>query len=125
MDAKNGCQSENRLSLSCRSIENFPTVVSAFDCQAVIGTDLQKNDSVWLLRSKIHAFEPMESTYQALTQMRTWINVSTLYIHHLAVTNSTGKDNMMQMPGGYRMVWTELSRPRWKRSSVRSSNDNT
>jgi FkbM family methyltransferase len=77
-----------------------------FDCNVVIQSSLQKNDSVGTTL-EIHAFEPMESTYKALVQMRTWTNVSTLHIHQLAVSNSTGRGHVNKCPAG--IEWCGLT----------------
>jgi FkbM family methyltransferase len=69
------------------------------DCTEEMHSNLQRND---LLRTtlEIHAFEPMESTYQALLQVHTWMNVSTLHFHQLAISNITGTAKMSKCPVG-------------------------
>ena len=48
----------------------------------------------------IHAFEPMNDTYEALLKVRTRFNVSNLHIHHLAISNTTGIGNIVKCPLG-------------------------
>ena len=49
---------------------------------------------------EIHGFEPMKSTYEVLGKVRTWINMSTLYIHKIAMSNMSGRANMNKCPVG-------------------------
>jgi FkbM family methyltransferase len=69
------------------------------DCTEEMHNNLKSKD---LLRTtlEIHAFEPMKSTYQALLQVHTWMNVSTLHIYQLAISNTTGTANLSKCSVG-------------------------
>ncbi|CAF1220708.1 unnamed protein product [Adineta steineri] len=69
------------------------------DCNETISNSVPINNRI-STTLEIHAFEPMESTYQALRQVSTWINISTLYIHEIAISNTTGIANMKKCPVG-------------------------
>ncbi|CAF1377655.1 unnamed protein product [Adineta ricciae] len=69
------------------------------DCNETILNTVQINNPTYK-RLTIHAFEPMKSTYEILDQVRTWMNLSTLYVHQLAISNSTGTANMKKCPAG-------------------------
>jgi FkbM family methyltransferase len=72
---------------------------ACLDCKDKTQCTLQENDYVDT-KVEIYAFEPMESTYQALLQMRTWFNISRLHIYQLAISNSTGRANISKCPVG-------------------------
>jgi FkbM family methyltransferase len=59
------------------------------DCNETMLNDPQRNDRLGTTL-EIHAFEPMKATYQVLFQVRTWFNISRLYIYQLAISNTTG-----------------------------------
>ncbi|UJR08079.1 hypothetical protein I4U23_012356 [Adineta vaga] len=69
------------------------------DCNETTPSNIQTS-SYLDTTFEIHAFEPIESTYKVLRQIRTWMNISTLYIHQLAITNTTGIANMRKCPVG-------------------------
>jgi FkbM family methyltransferase len=69
------------------------------DCKENMESNLQRNNHLGTTL-EIHAFEPMKSTYQVLFQVSTWINISTLYIHQLAISNNTGVANLSECPVG-------------------------
>jgi hypothetical protein len=56
----------------------------------------QKNTTVPTMITT-HAFEPIQSTYEALLQVRLQFNLSEVYIHHLTITNSTDIKKMVKL----------------------------
>ncbi|UJR12601.1 hypothetical protein I4U23_016776 [Adineta vaga] len=69
------------------------------DCNETILNTVQINNPMDTIL-KIHAFEPMKSTYQILDQACAWMNLSTLHVHRLAISNTTGTANMKKCPAG-------------------------
>ncbi len=69
------------------------------DCKEEMVINAPSNDYL-NTTLEIHAFEPIESTCQALRRVRTWFNISRLYIHQVAISNNTGIVNMTKCLAG-------------------------
>jgi FkbM family methyltransferase len=69
------------------------------DCNEEIAFNESRNDYL-NTTLEIHAFEPIESTCQALLRVDTRFNISKLYIHQVAISNTSGITNMTKCYAG-------------------------
>jgi len=91
--------SANSLYVYLSHILNINDCGVCSDCNETMLESPQKNDHL-PTTLQIHAFEPMKSTYQILLQIRTWFNISSLYLYQLAVSNTTGIANISKCSVG-------------------------
>ena len=78
---------------------------ACLDCRESVLNISQKNNnnsssSTIPTRITIHAFEPIRDTYEMLLQLRLQFNLSDVFIHNLALTNSTGVKKMVKCAAG-------------------------
>jgi FkbM family methyltransferase len=69
------------------------------DCNDAVMINESRNDYL-NTTLEIHAFEPIESTCNALRQVRSSFNISGLHIHQVAISNRTGVENIVKCLGG-------------------------
>jgi hypothetical protein len=72
---------------------------TCLDCREKNLTNLKSDNDLDTI-IEIHAFEPIESNYEALLQVRTHFNISTLYIYQLAISNTNGTAEVLRCRAG-------------------------